>query len=453
LVVERFKGAALSVLIIAFLLVSLLFISAKAAWGQNIQWIGQFGTSAIDTSPPTWTQAQLQAAVTVKDAVTGVVLGFGGTTKKTSWWIEGGAREPGSTINVYVGASVPVLEGTTTASTTINNNTGLYDYSLTIELFEGAGQSAYIEEVDTASNTSGPVLLGTYTVDKTPPVIALSSPVDGTSTDAAQITVSGTIVDAVVTDPQALMVTIDCSGASVAKTVYLNADGSFQTTVPLVEGTNLINVVAADGAVTATSGNQAVTARTMTRTVTYAGILGVKAGDWVKLDYTVSGAPPGTALPQWAKVEFLSVGGTTATVRVTMHMADGTEQSDNVSADVAAGLGLVIPANSKTGDSINMSGHGAVTIAGESTRNYAGTSRTAVYASISQYGTQLTYYWDKQTGVMVETSGTSENMIFTAKVTETNIWQAEPIGWSLIAGIVVTIVVIGIVTTVYMRRR
>jgi hypothetical protein len=199
--------------------------------------------------------------------------------------IAGGARKAGSTINVYVGASAATatLKDTATASTTINANNPLapYDYSLTIELLEGAGQSVYIEEVDTASNSSGLVLLGTYTVDATPPVIALSAPAIDTTTDAAQITVSGTITDAIVTDPQILGVTIDCPGASIAKTVYLDANGYFETTVPLVEGINKINVVAVDGALTATSGNQAVTTRTVTRTVTplttYAIILVVVA--------------------------------------------------------------------------------------------------------------------------------------------------------------------------------
>jgi hypothetical protein len=249
--------------------------------GDNLQNENVYFSFTIDTVGPTWTQTQLQAAVTVKDPATSA--GLGTTTKKTSWLISGGAKQAGSTVNVYVGSSAATatLKDTAIASTTLNANTGLYDYSLTIELSEGVGQNVYVEEVDTASNTSGLVLLNTYTVDATPPVIALSAPAVDTTTDAAQITVSGTITDALVTDPQILGVTIDCTGANVAKTVYLNADGSFETTVPLVEGNNVINVVAVDGAVTATSGNQAVTTRTVTRTVTplttYAIILVVVA--------------------------------------------------------------------------------------------------------------------------------------------------------------------------------
>ncbi len=45
---ESFKGALLSTLIIASLVSPLLLISAKAAWGQEIVWIRQFGTFAND---------------------------------------------------------------------------------------------------------------------------------------------------------------------------------------------------------------------------------------------------------------------------------------------------------------------------------------------------------------------------------------------------------------------
>lgn len=55
---ERFKGGLLSALIVASLMSPLLLISAKAAWGKEIGWIKQFGTSdddeaygvAVDTS-------------------------------------------------------------------------------------------------------------------------------------------------------------------------------------------------------------------------------------------------------------------------------------------------------------------------------------------------------------------------------------------------------------------
>jgi hypothetical protein len=163
--------------------------------------------------------------------------------------------------------------------------------------------------------------------------------------------------------------------------------------------------------------------------------VGVKAGDWIKCTYTISGWPSETPHPEWLKVEFLSVEGTNATLRVTMHMSDGTEQNATVPVDVVAGggafqglSGFVIPANCTTGDSIYMSGYGNVTIAGETTNSYAGATRTVVHASFSQYGTQLTYYWDKLTGAMVEASVVSGGVTATGKATETNMWKAAPSG-------------------------
>ena len=192
--------------------------------------------------------------------------------------------------------------------------------------------------------------------------------------------------------------------------------------------------------------------------------IGVKAGDWIRLDYKISGAPFGTLLPTWIKMEFLSVEGTKATVRITMHMSDGTEQNATAPIDIVAGgealglSGFVIPANCTTGDSIYMSGYGNLTIAGETTRTYAGARRTVVYASLSQYGAQATYYWDKQTGVMVEASTTSGTMTATAKATETDMWEARSSGalansTVIFALVIAAVVIVVAVAFLVIRRR
>jgi hypothetical protein len=160
-----------------------------------------------------------------------------------------------------------------------------------------------------------------------------------------------------------------------------------------------------------------------------ADLVGVKAGDWIKAEYQITGWPADEPYPEWLKLEFLSIEGTSAVVQVTMHMSDGSEQSDIANAEIGEGggetfglAGFVISPNLTTGDSVYMSGYGDVPIEGETVRTYAGASRTAIYTSFSQYGIQLTYYWDKQTGVLVEASSTSADVTATAIVTETNLW-------------------------------
>jgi len=157
--------------------------------------------------------------------------------------------------------------------------------------------------------------------------------------------------------------------------------------------------------------------------------IGVTVGDWIKVEYEITAWPTGEPYPEWLKLEFLSIEGTSATVLVTMHMSDGTEQSDTASMDIGEGggeafglAGFVVPRNVTTGDSVYVSGYGHLTITGETTRTYAGAERTVAYASFSEYGVQMTYYWDRQTGVMVEASSTQDGMTVTARATETNMW-------------------------------
>jgi len=192
-----------------------------------------------------------------------------------------------------------------------------------------------------------------------------------------------------------------------------------------------------------------------------AGNVGIKTGDWIKVEYRITGLPAGQSYPEWLKLEFLSVEGTSANVRVTLHWSDGTEQSDTAPVDVVSGgevpglSGGIISANLTTGDSVYMSGFGDVAIEGETTRTYAGARRTVVYASFSQYGVQLTYYWDKLTGVMVGGSITYGGMTVAAKATETNMWEAGPpaagMAWWL--WIIVAVVVVALAIVVYRLKK
>jgi len=190
-----------------------------------------------------------------------------------------------------------------------------------------------------------------------------------------------------------------------------------------------------------------------------AGGVGIKAGDWIKVTYTITGLPAGQLYPEWLRLEFLSINGTIADVRATLRISNGTEQSDTGPVDVVSGsevpglAGIVISTNRTTGDSVYIAGYGNVTIAGEITRTYAGANRTVVYAGFSQNETQVTYYWDKLTGVMVEISSTSPSITATAKATETNMWGATTVGMSWWPWIIVGVVAVGLVIFFVRRRR
>jgi hypothetical protein len=175
------------------------------------------------------------------------------------------------------------------------------------------------------------------------------------------------------------------------------------------------------------NGNYSITANFV---AAQPGDVGIKAGDWIKVTYTISGLPAGQLYAEWLKLEFLSVNGTIANVRATLGVSDGTEQRGSGALDVVSsgGIpelpGIVVSANLTTGDPVPVAGYGNATIEGEATGIYAGANRTVVYASFSQNETQFTYYWDKLTGVMVGKSSISLSITATARATETNMWGA-----------------------------
>lgn len=162
--------------------------------------------------------------------------------------------------------------------------------------------------------------------------------------------------------------------------------------------------------------------------------VGVKTGDWIKLEFTANVTPPGV-ITEWVRLEFLSVVGSQASVEEISHLSDGTEQNGTVKGDIMAGdLPIVLPANMMTGDTIILDGMGTIVIAGETTRTYAGASRTVVWTSINQSGIQVTYYWDKQTGIIVEVDETSTSPPVTGsfKAVETNMWSpAVPVALNI----------------------
>ena len=190
-----------------------------------------------------------------------------------------------------------------------------------------------------------------------------------------------------------------------------------------------------------------------------AGHVGIKVGDWVKLEYTFTGWPAGQTYPEWLKLEFLNIEGTIATVRFTQHVSDGTEQSDTAPVDIVSNIeapllaGIVISANRTTGDSVYIAGYGNVTIEDEATKTYAGGNRTVVYVSFSHNEAQVTYYWDKLTGVMVELSSTYPDFTATAKAAETNMWETTTSRMPWWPWIIVAVVAVGLVIFFLHRRR
>ncbi len=92
-----------------------------------------------------------------------------------------------------------------------------------------------IKETSEVNNFNAPVLA--KIVDMTPPEIEIKSPEDGGFVDAGEITVSGTVEDT------SRNLTVDVNGRKA-----MLSDGSWSAKVPMVSGSNIIAVSAADKA-------------------------------------------------------------------------------------------------------------------------------------------------------------------------------------------------------------
>jgi RHS repeat-associated protein len=157
---------------------------------------------------------------------------------------------------------------------------------------------------DTSGNRSEPAAVQ-FTVDTTPPLIMLDTPVDGTWTNIAMLTVAGRI-------DEAANLTID------GHAVELGAELRFSHSLELVEGSNDIEIVATDLA-----GNGALEMRTVQLDTVAPGTPDaqkIRVGEPIDGQASVSGDPG--AVEPGARVEIINLdSGKTVTVEA---MADGS---------------------------------------------------------------------------------------------------------------------------------
>ncbi len=187
----------------------------------------------------------------------------------------------------------------------------------------------------------------------------------------------------------------------------------------------------------------------------FAVTMGVKQGDWVEYTVTASGSVPAEHDLTWAKMEYITVQGTTAQVNITSRYQDGSEAWVVMDLDLEAGAtgdSFLIPANLQEGDTYDYQYHGTIPITGVEERTYAGAKRSTVEGNT----TETQFYWDQQTGVMLEAHSTYSNYTIDTVAQKTNIWQSEtreldPI--LLFASLFILVAAVAISISLIMKRR
>lgn len=127
------------------------------------------------------------------------------------------------------------------------------EYTPSTALSEGAHTFSFSVS-DNDGNAANAVNVS-VTIDTVPPTLNITAPTEGFITNNGTLNVSGTTNDAT-SSPVTLKVAVN---GGTAKTITVNADGSFSTTVTLTEGANTVVITATDAAGKTTSITRNVT--------------------------------------------------------------------------------------------------------------------------------------------------------------------------------------------------
>ena len=138
------------------------------------------------------------------------------------------------------------------STTVAYNSTGMsyaaitngYQFTYTPQSALSDGSHAITVNAKDNDGNAATALTSTVVVDTTPPTLSVTDPNNNLKTNKAALTVRGA-TNAATSSP--VTVTVKLNGGSAAA-VTVGSDGSFSKALTLTEGTNMITVVATDGA-------------------------------------------------------------------------------------------------------------------------------------------------------------------------------------------------------------
>jgi hypothetical protein len=178
------------------------------------------------------------------------------------------------------------------------------------------------------------------------------------------------------------------------------------------------------------------------------GMVRVKEGDWIKYQVTETGNPTSDYNITWARMDITSVQGETININVVTAYSNGTIYPENgITLNLATGAigdGFFIPTNLKPGDKYSSEYEGNITITGVDQLEAGGAERIV----LSGVADQTTYYWDKQTGVLVAATSNINGFSLFTKTSETNIWQPQILGLDSTIFYMLTIILVVIFVSI-----
>jgi hypothetical protein len=155
--------------------------------------------------------------------------------------------------------------------------------------------------------------------------------------------------------------------------------------------------------------------------------VGVKKGDWIKYQVRETGNVTADYNITWARIDVTAVQGAKINIDVQTGYANGTLYPEKVSLNLetgAIGDGFFVPVDFNLGDQFYSEYQGNITITSIWQLEIGGILRTVISATSNQ----TTYYWDRQTGILVGATTTFPSFTLFTKTAETNLWQPQILG-------------------------
>ena len=168
--------------------------------------------------------------------------------------------------------------------------------------------------------------------------------------------------------------------------------------------------------------------------------VGVKKGEWIEYNVVCNGDIPLDHKVTWAKIEVIDVKNELIFVNITSKYSDNRNEIETSILNIQTGEigeGFIIPSNLGQGDKFLEEFEGIITITKVEEKTIANEKRTVVGADTPN----TSFYWDQQTGFLVEANTTNTSFSIISKAIKTNIWQHTIFGFDLIVYIVVLITI------------
>jgi len=186
--------------------------------------------------------------------------------------------------------------------------------------------------------------------------------------------------------------------------------------------------------------------------------VGVKKGDWIKYQVKETGNVTSDYNITWARIDVASVQGSKINIDVQTGYANGTLYPEKVPLNLATGAigdGFFVPTNLNLGDQFYSEYQGNMTIISIWQLEVGGALRTVISATSNQ----TTYYWDRQTGILVGATTSFPSFTLFTMTSGTNLWQPQIIGlestvfYIFLIAIVIVLVAIFVISVWYRKMR